>query len=158
MTAGPSMAGRPLDRHGVRDVVVARRLRVVVQRRDLELVDAGLDLDRVPTAERVRLHDRRAQGALVVRGGTHAVARRTVDLVGGAGDGERPAGVRERALEPCDRDERRPPRRRRQEASLPRRLRGKPNALRELRSTKGPPRRNPSLPNRLHDFSPYFPR
>ena len=106
MTAGPPPSkGRSLDRDRVRDVVVAGRLRVVVQRRDLELVDAGLDLDRVLAAERVRFHDRRAQGALPARCGALAVAGCAVGLVRRARDDERLAGRREGARQAEDRDD-----------------------------------------------------
>ena len=96
---------RALDRHRVRDVVVTGRAGVLVQRRDLELVDAGRDLDDLPTAECVRLHDRGAQGAVPARRRTVAVAGAAVGLVERARDEELGAVRGERARQAGGRDD-----------------------------------------------------
>ncbi len=96
---------RALDRHRVRDVVVTGRAGVLVQRRDLELVDAGRDLDDLPTAECVRLHDRGAQGAVPARRRTVPVAGAAVGLVERARDEELGAVRGERARQAGGRDD-----------------------------------------------------
>ena len=93
-----------LDVHRRGDVHVARRRQVVVDLRDLELVDAGPQLDRVAAGSRVRLHDRRAQRAGVRRRLALAVADADVDAVGGVVDGEGRPGRGERAGERDDGD------------------------------------------------------
>ncbi len=69
------VAPAPSIDHRVADVEVARAVAVLVERRDLELVDAGLDRDRVGAGTGVGLLDRGAQRA--------AAAERRADPVAG---------------------------------------------------------------------------
>jgi hypothetical protein len=81
-----------LEGDGVVDVVVAGLVEVVVDRRDLELVDAGQDVDRVVAGEAVGLLDRGSDGARAGHGGAEAVADVAIGSVGRVVDGEAGGG------------------------------------------------------------------
>jgi len=81
----PSLADQ---RYGSADVVVAGLVEVVVDRRDLELVGAGEDPDRVGARKRVGLLDRGTQRAPVVERPALPVADAGVDGVRGLVDEE----------------------------------------------------------------------
>jgi hypothetical protein len=90
------------DRHGGRDIEVTGLREVVVDGGELELVDAGRDVDR-RAGRRVGFLDRGAQRARSRVGPTHTVAGTSVGLVDDAVNRERCSS--ERGFCPGERDE-----------------------------------------------------